>query len=60
MIFGETRVCASGGSVYLGVMKKLLLLVLLAGVGYLVYRKVTEDDNDDDLWSEVGANQDLR
>ena len=45
---------------YLGVMKKLLLLVLLAGVGYLVYRKVTEDDNDDDLWSEVGADQDLR
>jgi hypothetical protein len=41
-------------------MKKLLLLILLAGVGYLVYRKVTDDQSDDDLWSEVGANQDLR
>jgi hypothetical protein len=41
-------------------MKKLLLLILLTGVGYLVYRKVTEVESDDDLWSEVGANQDLR
>ncbi len=41
-------------------MKKLLLLILFAGVGYLVYRKVTEVESDDDLWSEVGANQDLR
>jgi hypothetical protein len=41
-------------------MKKLLLLILLAGVGYLVYRKVTDVKSDDDLWSEVGANQDLR
>ena len=41
-------------------MKKLLLLILLAGVGYLVYPKVTEVQSDDDLWSEVGANQDLR
>jgi len=41
-------------------MKKLLLLVLLAGVGYLVYRKMNEAENDDDLWSEVGADQDLR
>ncbi len=41
-------------------MKKLLLLVLLAGVGYLVYRKVTEVEYGDDLWSEVGADQDLR
>jgi len=46
--------------VYLGPMKKLLLLVLLAGVGYLVYRKMNEAENDDDLWSEVGADQDLR
>jgi len=48
------------GAVYLGTMKKLLLLVLLAGVGYLVYRKMNEIENDDDLWSEVGADQDLR
>ena len=41
-------------------MKKLLLVVLLAGVGYLVYRQMTANHNDDDLWSEVGADQDLR
>jgi hypothetical protein len=46
--------------VYLHPMKKLLLLVVLAGVGYLVYRQVTADQNDDDLWSEIGADQDLR
>jgi hypothetical protein len=45
---------------YLGIMKKLLLLVALAGIGYLVYRQVTANQNDDDLWSEVGADQDLR
>ena len=36
-------------------MKKLLLLVLLAGVGYVVYRKVTESKAEQDLWSEVTA-----
>jgi uncharacterized iron-regulated membrane protein len=41
-------------------MKKLLLLVALAGIGYLVYRQVTANNNDDDLWSEIGADQDLR
>ena len=41
-------------------MKKLLLLIALAGVGYLVYRQVTANQSDDDLWSEVGADQDLR
>jgi len=46
--------------VYLRGMKKLLLLAILAGVGYLVFRQVTTDQNDDDLWSEVGADQDLR
>ncbi len=46
--------------VYLGAMKKFIFIVLLAGVGYLVYRKITTDQNDDDLWSEVGADQDLR
>ena len=49
-----------GRVVYLHPMKKLLLLVVLAGVGYLVYRQVTANQNDDDLWSEVGADQDLR
>ncbi len=41
-------------------MKKLLLLVALAGIGYLVYRQVTANQADDDLWAEVGADQDLR
>ncbi|MDA9890624.1 MAG: DLW-39 family protein [Candidatus Nanopelagicales bacterium] len=41
-------------------MKKLLLLAILAGVGYLVFRQVTANQSDDDLWSEVGADQDLR
>ena len=45
---------------YLQTMKKLLLLVALAGIGYLVYRQVTANQSDDDLWSEVGADQDLR
>ena len=57
---GNRGFCHSGVAVYLWHMKKLLLLILLAGVGYLVYRKVTEVETDDDLWSEVGANQDLR
>ena len=45
---------------YLHPMKKLLLIVILAGVGYLVYRQVTANQSDDDLWSEIGADQDLR
>ena len=35
-------------------------LIALAGVGYLIYRQVTANQSDDDLWSEVGADQDLR
>ena len=54
------RCGATSLSVYLHGMKKLLLLAILAGVGYLVFRQVTTNQNDDDLWSEVGADQDLR
>ncbi|CAM5786890.1 DLW-39 family protein [Cellulomonas persica] len=34
-------------------MKKLLLLVALAAVGYVVYQKVTQDRDERDLWAEV-------
>jgi hypothetical protein len=34
-------------------MKKLLVLLLAAGVGYVIWRKCTEDAAERDLWSEV-------
>ncbi|MDP4804127.1 MAG: DLW-39 family protein [Actinomycetes bacterium] len=36
-------------------MKKLLLLVALAGVGYLVYRQIQASKAEDDLWTEATA-----
>lgn len=36
-------------------MKKLLLVVLLAGVGYVVYRQVMANKAEQDLWSEATA-----
>lgn len=41
-------------------MKKLLLLVVLAGVGYLVYRQITANKAEQDLWTEVDVAPDLR
>jgi uncharacterized iron-regulated membrane protein len=41
-------------------MKKLLILVLLAGIGYLVYRQIAANRAEDDLWSEATAEPDLR
>jgi uncharacterized iron-regulated membrane protein len=41
-------------------MKKLLLLIVLAGVGYLVYRQVMANRAEEDLWSEATAEPDLR
>ncbi len=41
-------------------MKKLLLLAALAGVGYVVYRQVTADKAEQDLWSEATSEPDLR
>jgi hypothetical protein len=41
-------------------MKKLLLLVVLAGVGYVVYRQMTASKAEQDLWSEATAEPDLR
>lgn len=34
-------------------MKKLLILALAAGAGYLVWRKYQEDASERDLWAEV-------
>ena len=36
-------------------MKKLLLLVALAGIGYIVYRQVMASRAEQDLWSEATA-----
>jgi hypothetical protein len=41
-------------------MKKLLVLVLLAGIGYVVYRQIAARKAEQDLWSEVTAEPDLR
>jgi hypothetical protein len=41
-------------------MKKLLLLVVLAGIGYVVYRQVMAKRAEQDLWSEAIAEPDLR
>ena len=40
-------------------MKKLLILVALAGVGYLVYRQVVANRAEEDLWEEATAPTDL-
>ncbi|MFY9331129.1 MAG: DLW-39 family protein [Candidatus Nanopelagicales bacterium] len=40
-------------------MKKLLLLVALAGVGYLVYRQIQASKAEDDLWTEATMAPDL-
>ncbi|MGH8964859.1 MAG: DLW-39 family protein, partial [Actinomycetes bacterium] len=34
-------------------MKKLFVLLLALGAGYLVWRRLNEDSADRDLWSEV-------
>ena len=41
-------------------MKKLLVLVLLAGVGYFVYRQIMANRAEQDLWSEATEEPDLR
>jgi hypothetical protein len=41
-------------------MKKLLLLVALAGIGYLVYRQVAASRAEQDLWTEATSAPDLR
>ncbi|MBU4215200.1 MAG: DLW-39 family protein [Cellulomonas sp.] len=34
-------------------MKKLLVLTVLAGVGYLAYQRYVQDRDERDLWAEV-------
>jgi len=34
-------------------MKKLLLLVAVAAVGYVLWQKYQQDQDERDLWSEV-------
>jgi uncharacterized iron-regulated membrane protein len=41
-------------------VKKLLLIVLLAGIGYVVYRQITANKAEQDLWSEATTEPDLR
>lgn len=41
-------------------MKKLIGLAVVAGVGYLVYRRITEAQAEQDLWTEATSAPDLR
>jgi threonine/homoserine/homoserine lactone efflux protein len=41
-------------------VKKLLLVVALAGIGYLVYRQIQASKAEDDLWTEATEAPDLR
>jgi hypothetical protein len=34
-------------------MKKLLVAVVLGGVGYVLWRKYAEEQDERDLWTEV-------
>ncbi|MEK8226751.1 DLW-39 family protein [Oerskovia sp. M15] len=34
-------------------MKKFFVLLLVAGAGFLIWRKVSEDNSERDLWAEV-------
>ena len=40
-------------------MKKLLILVIAAAAGYLVYRKIQQDKAEQDLWNEAIFDDDL-
>jgi len=37
-------------------VKKLLVLVVVAGIGYLAYQKFIQDRDERDLWAEVTDN----
>jgi hypothetical protein len=41
-------------------MKKLLLVGALAAVAYVVYRQVSANQAEKDLWNEATAEPDLR
>lgn len=40
-------------------MKKILILLALAGVGFLVYRQIAASRAEDDLWTEATSAPDL-
>jgi hypothetical protein len=42
------------------VLKKLLVLAALAAAGYAVYTKVTQAQDERDLWNEATSAPDLR
>jgi len=41
-------------------VKKLLLVIALAGIGYVVYRQIMANRAEQDLWSEATSDPDLR
>ncbi len=41
-------------------MKKLLLVAALLGVGYVIYRQVSANQAEQDLWTEATSAPDLR
>jgi uncharacterized iron-regulated membrane protein len=41
-------------------VKKLLLVIVLAGIGYVVYRQIMANRAEQDLWSEATSEPDLR
>jgi hypothetical protein len=40
-------------------VKKILILLALAGVGFLVYRQIAASRAEDDLWTEATSAPDL-
>jgi hypothetical protein len=49
-----------GSGVGFRTMKKLLLILVLAGIGYVVYRQLSARKAEQDLWSEATSEPDLR
>lgn len=41
-------------------MKKLLIVAGLAGVAYIIYRQVSANQAEQDLWTEATTTPDLR
>jgi hypothetical protein len=41
-------------------IKKLLVVALVVGVGYVVYRQIAANKAEQDLWSEATSEPDLR
>ncbi len=41
-------------------MKKLLIVAALAAVGYVIYRQVSANQAEQDLWTEATSQPDLR